>query len=204
MLGIGLSYLMAYVAWLASGANPASPIGDPFLAVMEALTLVSAPLFVAMIAAIHQVAAEDKKVFGVIALAFATAGAAITMSVHFVQLTAVRQLGGDGTLRWPGIAYALDQLAWDLLFGGSLIAAACTFGEDRFARLMRGSLLVTGSLCWLGGLGPVLGDMRIQRMGILGYAVVLPAVCRLLAVYFRRLGPGAALNAQGKAATGEG
>ena len=131
MFVIGLLYVVTYAGWLASGAGAASPIGDPVLAIMEALTLLSAPLLVVMMVSIHRVAAEDKKVYSVASLAFITAAATITSAVHFVQLTAVRQLGGDGTLRWPGIAYALDQLAWDGFVGLSLLLAAITFGGDR-------------------------------------------------------------------------
>lgn len=90
MLAIGLLYVVTYASWLASGANAASPIGDPFLAVMEALTLLSAPRLVVLMASIHRVTAEDKKVYSAAALAFTTAAATITGAVHFVQLTAVR------------------------------------------------------------------------------------------------------------------
>jgi hypothetical protein len=39
---------------------------------------------------------------------------------------------------------------------------------------VRRAFRVTGALCLAGTIGPVLGDMRLQRLGIVGYAVVLP------------------------------
>jgi hypothetical protein len=41
-------------------------------------------------------------------------------------------------------------------------------------------------LCFAGVIGPVSGHMRLQLIGILGYAVVFPVVCFVLAKLFRR------------------
>ena len=82
----------------------------------------------------------------------------------------------------------MDQLAWDGFVGLSLLLAALTFGGDRFTGLIRAAMLISGSFCLIGTLGPLLGDMRIQRIGIVGYAVMLPAVCLLLTRFFRRRG----------------
>jgi hypothetical protein len=39
-------------------------------------------------------------------------------------------------------------------------------------------------LCLLGTVGPVAGDMRLQLVGVAGYAVVLPVAAFLLARVF--------------------
>ena len=49
---------------------------------------------------------------------------------------------------------------------------------------MRRGLLLCGALSLLGTIGPALGDMRLQRIGILGYAGLLPVVAFLLARRF--------------------
>ena len=78
---------VAYAITLAVGfttAGFAKPILDPVLAVMEILTLLSVIL------------------------------AGLTSSVHFVELTAVRQ-SSTAALTWPSTAYALELLGWDML-----------------------------------------------------------------------------------------
>ena len=50
----------------------------------------------------------------------------------------------------------------------------------------RWGLLATGALCLAGTVGPVVGDMRLQLVGVLGYAVLLPVVSFLLARLFAR------------------
>lgn len=46
-------------------------------------------------------------------------------------------------------------------------------------------LWLSGALCLIGVLGPAIGDMRLQRIGVLGYAGLLPLVCLALAKLFR-------------------
>ena len=104
--------------------------------------------------------------------------------VHFVELTAMRQLG-SASLEWPSLGYALELLAWDVFLGLSLIFAAFTFEDsDRECRVRRG-LLVCGILCLLGIVGPMVGNMRLQLVGVFAYGGVLPVVCLLLSRLFR-------------------
>ena len=108
------------------------------------------------------------------------------MSVHFVELTALRQMGSAG-LVWPSIPYALELLAWDVFLGISLLFAAHTFKGSRLEESVRAGMFFVGFLCIAGTLGPALGDMRFQFIAVAGYAVVLPVVFLLLALLFRRL-----------------
>lgn len=159
------------------------PIADPVLAVMEVLTLLSAAPVVTLVAAIHARAAAERRVLAVAALAFATCFVAATFGVHFVGLTAERQTGGGG-IAWPSRAYAVELLAWDVFLGLALLLAAPTFtgaGRERAARL---GLAACGALCLAGAVGPLVGDMRLQRVGVFGYAVVLPVVALVLARLF--------------------
>jgi len=62
---------VAYAAVVGSGIAHAGldkPIIDPTLAVMEAITLVSAPLVVILMAAVCGLASPERKVFGAVAL----------------------------------------------------------------------------------------------------------------------------------------
>lgn len=189
---------IAYVVTLAIGFAVhgfAEPIVDPILAIMEVLTLISAPPMVVIIASIHGYASEDRKIFALIALAFMVLFAGMTSAVHFVELTALRQLG-DGGIVWPSPVYAVELLAWNLFLGLALLFAAPVFDGGGRERGVRRTLLISGGLCIAGTAGPAIGNMRLQLVGVLGYAGVLPVVCFMLARLFRsnrrhRLNPAA-------------
>lgn len=160
------------------------PIVDPVLAIMEVLTLLAAPPMVIMMAAVHGYAPPERKTYSLISLAFMTLVAGMTSAVHFVELTAVRQLGAGGIV-WPSPAYAVELLAWNLFLGLSLLFAAPVFKGGGPERGVRRGLLISGALCVAGVLGPAVGNMRLQLVGVLGYAGVLPVVCFMLSRLFR-------------------
>ena len=180
---VGVAYLPALAAGFAIHGFD-EPIDDPVLAVMEILTVLSAPLLVVVVAAIHDYAAAERKVYGVIALAFTALFAGVTLVVHFIELTALRQQHSAGIV-WPSPVYALELLGWDVFLGLGLVFAAHVFSA-RPDRYVRRGLLLSGALCLAGTIGPMVGDMRLQRIGVFGYAAVLPVVCFMLARLFRR------------------
>jgi hypothetical protein len=163
------------------------PIVDPILAVMEVLTLLSAPPMVVAIAAIHSHSSGDRKFFGMLALAFVILFAGTTSAVHFVELTASRQLATAGIV-WPSASYAVELLAWDWFLGLALLMAGLAFPASGRERRLRQWLWLSGALALLGTAGPVVGDMRLQRIGILGYAGVLPVAFFILARFLRDRG----------------
>ena len=124
--------------------------------------------------------------YGVIALAFTILFAGTTSVVHFVELTALRQLGSAGIV-WPSTVYAVELLAWNLFLGLSLLFAAPVFAGVAESGVRRG-LFIGGVLCVAGTVGPVVGNMRIQLIGVVGYAGVLPVVAFMLTRLFRRDG----------------
>ena len=180
---VGLAYIVALVIGFATRGLSA-PIFDPLLAIMEVLTLIAAPLMLVMTAAIHRRASDERKTMGLLAFAFMLLMTGTTSAVHFVNLTATRQLG-TALLVWPSPAYALELLAWDVFLGLSLVFAAFTFqGSGRASHVKRG-LLVCGLLCLVGAVGPAVGNMRLQLIGIFAYGGVLPVVALDLSRLFR-------------------
>lgn len=181
---IGVAYIITLaIGFAAHGLS--EPIVDPVLAIMEVLTLLSAPLMVVMMAAVHGYAPRERKTYSLIALAFMILVAGMTSVVHFVGLTALRQLGSGGIV-WPSPAYAVELLAWNLFLGLSLLFAAPVFEGVGLERTVRRGLFISGALCIAGVLGPAVGNLRLQLVGVLGYAGVLPFVCFMLARLFRR------------------
>ncbi len=184
MFLLGIVYAVTVAIGMgASGLD--KPIVDPVLALMEVLTLLSAPILVCVMAAVHATASSDDKVYSSTALAFMVLVAGLTSAVHFVGLTALRQTGSAG-ITWPSPLYALELLAWDFFLGLSLLSAAPVFRGGGPRRVIRSFVCVTGVLCLVGTLGPATGEMRLQFIAVLGYGLVLPVTCLLLARDFHR------------------
>lgn len=178
---------LAYVAVLAAGFarhGLDEPITDPILAIMELLTFASALPLLAVFVAIHALAEPGRRLAATLTLCFGAMFSFATMAVHLVELTAGRQLGGRG-LVWPSTTYAVELLAWDFLLGAALVLAADAIGADEGTRGLRRWMRVTGALCIAGLIGPAVGDMRLQLIGVFGYAVLLPVVAWQLARWFR-------------------
>jgi hypothetical protein len=181
---VGIAYLLTLVVGVAS-AGLTTPILGPILAVMEVLTLLSAPLLVIMLTAVHSWAPAEYKVHSLVALAFAVLAAGLTSGVHFVGLTVLRRTG-SAAIQWPSVSYALELLAWDIFLGLALIFAAPVFQGGGLRRAVRLTMASAGYLSLAGTVGPAIGDLRWQRVGILGYGAVLPVAALLLAILFRR------------------
>ena len=182
---VGIGSGMPSRSRLGSRHGLHEPIADPVLAIMEVLTLLSAPAIVTLMAAIHDRAAPGRRVYGLVALAFGTLCAGTTSAVHFMELTAARQLK-DGGIVWPSRMYAAEPLAWDVFLGLALVFAARVFAADSPECAIRRALLTCGVLCLAGTVGPAVGNMRVQLVGVVGYAGVLPIVSFLLARRFAR------------------
>jgi hypothetical protein len=154
---------------------------------MEMLTLLLALVFLVMMAAIHSSAALEWKTNTLVALVFAALLAGISATVHFVQLTALRQLGTAG-LVWPSPMYAAELLAWDVFLGLSLLFAAPSLRGNRLRQVARTTMTACGAMCLIGVLGPATGYMGLQFLAVAGYGLVLPVLCVLLALNWSRTG----------------
>jgi len=181
---VGVTYAVVVAVGVAQ-AGLAEPIVDPVLAVMEGITVVASLFVVGLFVAVYGLADHERKPLGLIALSFAVIMAALTSAVHFVALTAGRQTGFTA-LEWPSTLYALELLAWDVFLGLTLLFAAAVFVGSGARAVARWSLAAAGALCLLGAIGPVIGDMAVQRIGILGYGVGLPIASLAVAQVFRR------------------
>lgn len=180
---VGVAYILALAAGFMQVGFDA-PIRDPVLAIMEGLTVLSAIAILVAVAVLYLHARAERRIFGLLALVFAVLFAGITSTVHFVELTAARQMGG-AELAWPSAAYAAELLAWDWFLGLAMVCASLVFPDAHAERLLRRALMLSGLLALVGTVGPLVGDMRLQRIGIVGYAVVLPFAFFLLAGFFR-------------------
>jgi hypothetical protein len=194
---LSVVYAGVLVAGLLTLQSPQQPIGDPLFSILEILIILTTPLMVALMVAVHAWAPAEAKVFSLLALIFVSLLAGLTFTVHFVVLTMSRQSAFAGaswmplflSFTWPSVPYALDILAWDVFFALGALFAAPVFGGNRLAASIRVLMIASGvlSLAGLGGL--FLGDMQLRSVGIIGYAGVFPIATLLLAILFYRTPP---------------
>jgi hypothetical protein len=187
-----LVYSADFIIGFASLGNVHDPLPDPYLAIGEALILVMAPILVALMLAVHACAPDRARPFTQVALGWMLAAAALTTTVHFVELSVARHVDPDSfpgyarifDFQWPSLLYAVDVVAWDVFFGLALLFAVPAFRRrsDTAARL---GLIASGSLCLLGVIGPLTGAIAWRGIGIFGYTLVFAATCVPLARAFR-------------------
>jgi hypothetical protein len=187
-----LAYVPAMGAGFVASGGFSAPIRDPYLAIMELLILPLAVSLVVVLAVVHAYALPSAKTLSLAGLVLGTLAAGITTCVHLVLLTVGREAnattlpGYDVLLSWdwPSVVYALDVAAWDLCLGSALILAAAAFPGPGLSALVRRGLQLSGALCLAGLLGAALGNMDVRDIGIVGYALVLPAVALGMARLF--------------------
>jgi hypothetical protein len=192
---LSVAYALVTVLGLASLKSSQEPIQDPFFAIMEILIILTAPLYIAVMIAIHHITPQEEKVLSLAALISITSCAVITSSIHFVILAIGRQsifTNADWvplvlSFKWPSIVYALDILAWDWFYGLAMLCTAFLFKGDQLKTILRIVLLVSGGLSIAGLLFLPFGNIQIRTMiGIPGYAGLGPVVYWLLAIILGR------------------
>lgn len=195
LVSLGIIYAGVLALGLLSLESKLDPIGNPYVSIMEIIIILMAPLLVVLMVEVYNYAGSKAKTFSLIALVFMCIAACITSGVHFVVLSFASQPDAVAGLhwfplftswKWPSAVYALDILAWDLFFALSMIFAAPVFNGDRQNASLRIAMLVSGVLSLAGLIGPVLADMQIRMIGVVGYSVVFPLACYLMAKAFRR------------------
>jgi hypothetical protein len=192
--GLGVVYAVILVLGLLSLKSPQDPIGDPFFTLMEILIILTTPLMLVSMVAVHAYAAPEDKVYSLTALIFMTLLTGITSSVHFILLTVGRQIAASGnplaplllSWQWPSVVYTVDILAWDWFFALAMLFAAPVFKVGRLEKTVRLLMLVSGGVSLAGLIGVPLANMQVRNIGIIGYGAVAPVVFLLLGILFGR------------------
>lgn len=189
LAALGVLYVAAFLSWFLSTPDRMRPISDPHLAWMEIVTLASAPFMVLVAVALARLATPERRGLARAMLFFMVSAAALTTGVHGTGLALARLHGADASrwFTWPAPAYFLDVVAWDPLLGAALVfAVGLVPGRGVAATAARVLVGLAGALCLVGTAGPVTGDMRLQRIGVAGYGLVLPFAYAFLAAVLAR------------------
>ena len=198
---IGFVYVITGLIGIAArppGPNPLNEV-DPYLALLEIFMSLAAVDLVILMAAVYAYAAPDRKTLALAALSFTIVFALLTCSLHFASLTVGRQTDRSVSPllshqlsfvdRWPTLALALDLFAWDFFLGLALVFAAPVFKGQGLTGRVRVTMMVAGSLCLIGTLGPASGNLDIQYVGIAGYVFAFTVASTLLALLFSQRTP---------------
>ncbi len=191
-LAYDVAQVLEWLGLLGSAGGPNSTSTSFGIAVLLVPSLLLGPAHVAMLAALHLVVPPARKVFTLIALAFAVIYATLTGLVYFVQITFVapRLASGDMAeieilrfVPYQSFLFAIDLWGYSLMCGSALFAGLA-LRADAAARLPRLFLLATGLLV------PALA-LQMQFPALIWggaiWALTYPAAALTLARYFARL-----------------
>lgn len=195
-LGLSLVYIAAQLAewagWLGSAGGPGAASTPAGLAILLTPSLLLGPAFVVLLAALHAVAPDARKVCTLAGLAFATMYATLTGLVYFVQLTFVgpRLAAGETAgielllfVPYESFLFAVDLFGYSLMSAATLIAA---FGlpPSPGARSARVAMIANGAIVPFLALQMFLPALIWPAAG---WAITFPASAALLARMFRDL-----------------
>ena len=194
---LAVGYAIILAVGLLALTTPQQPIGDPLFAILELLIMFIAPSMVVVMVAVHAWAPMETKPYSLVALVFISLCVGITLSIHFVILTVGHQITATHSpylssllsFNWPSVAYALDIVAWDLLFGLAMLFAAVVFKGGGLNAAIRTLLIISGGLALAGISGAMVGDMQLRMIGVIGYSGFFPCAALLLAILFGRTKP---------------
>jgi len=157
-------------------------------------SLVFCPLLVLMMAALHTVTPQPKKVMSQASLGFTLLFALAVSINRFSQLGVVRQAEVAGRLdgiSWfqaygdYSIMLGLEYLGWAWFLGLAMLCAAPLFSGGRLEQWIRWLMVLYAILGLASSVGFLLGNW-LSLLGFVAWGFVLYIIAGLLAVYFRR------------------
>jgi len=195
LCAIGVAYAVTMVAGFAAMGGLSKPLEDPYLAIMEVLILVMAPILVLLAVVIHACAPDGTKTYSMTALGWMLLLAGFTMTVHLCSSPSFARIDPGAihgfqdlfNWHWPSVLYGIDITAWDIFFALALLFAAPVFHAAGQVAVRNG-LLLAGAMSLVGIIGPAVNHIALRQVGIIGYAIVWPIVCVPLSKAFRQGG----------------
>jgi hypothetical protein len=179
---------------LGSQGGPHSSSTPLGLALLLTPSLLLGPSFLILVVCIHNWASDERRVWSLAAIAFATIYAALTGIVYYVQLTLVapRLMRGETEgiemlifVPFDSFLYAVDILGYSFMSVATLLAAMVFTGYG-LERVIRWFLIANGLLL------PFLAlQMYFHALIYVAalWAITFPGSTISLALFFKRLRP---------------
>lgn len=189
------TYVVAQIAewlgWLGSQGGPESASTPLGIVVLLTPSLLLGSSFLVLMVSVHQLAPPERKIWSHAAVGFATAYAALTGVVYYVQLTFVAPRMARGEVEgielllfepFDSFLYSVDILGYSFMSLATLFAAG-VFAGDGLERWVRRLLVANGLLL------PFLA-LQIQFPFLIWFAALwaftFPGSTWALAMLFRR------------------
>lgn len=156
-----------------------------------------APVYVALFCALHEYAADEKKILTRLGICFMVALMILgdqLVYVHFGQMRLIFTKGitpgMENFLHWnfDSPMVSSGSLGWTFFIGLAFVVVAPIFSGDRLTRSLRFSFLAAGAFAFLGVLGHFLNSVPITSIYLLGFTLAGIALAIFSMKIFRRLG----------------
>jgi hypothetical protein len=154
-----------------------------------------APTFIILMACIHSLAPEKRKVFSLIGLAFTSIYAAIIPTNYYLQLFVVHLNLQSGTLEGltllaqpnlHSVFFALETLGYGFLSLATLFISQ-VFSGGKLESWMRSLLIISGAVGIFGVLIAPFDQPYLIFAGLGIWSLAFPISTILLSIFFRKL-----------------
>jgi hypothetical protein len=180
------SAIVMTIAVIFSGITATTAMKIPSL--VSGIILI--PIFILMIACIHEYAPADKKIFSRLGLLFSIGYAVLIGFNYYLQLTLVRNNLYSDVFAMDdpqSIMWVIEVLGYGFM-GLATLSAAFIFTNGKLENVIRWLFIINGIL----GIGGMIGyalewSMNILLGGLIVWDIIMPISSLLLAFLFRRV-----------------
>lgn len=156
-----------------------------WLTALELITMLSGIFMIMLIAVIPGPNLEKMKRNKMLAIIFSSACMILTNAVHMVNLSVTQKLIDHGIAvpdylvigTWPSVEMAIDYLAWGLFMGLAFLFSSIAMENEGSFRILKITLCVCGSLCFLGFFGAILMNPNLWYIAPMGYGLGTLVIC---------------------------
>jgi hypothetical protein len=180
------SAIIMTIAVIFSGITATTAMKIPSL--VSGIILI--PIFILMMACIHEYAPADKKIFSRLGLLFSIGYSVLISFNYYLQLTLVRNNLYSDVFAMDdpqSIMWVIEVLGYGFM-GLATLSTAFIFTNGKLENVIRWLFIINGVL----GIGGMLGyalewSMNILLGGLIVWDIIMPISSLLLAILFRRV-----------------
>jgi hypothetical protein len=180
------SAIIMTIAVIFSGITATTAMKIPSL--VSGIILI--PIFILMMACIHEYSPADKKIFSRLGLLFSIGYAVLIGFNYFLQLTLVRNNLYSDVFAMDdpqSIMWVIEVLGYGFM-GLATLSAAFSFTNGKLENVIRWLFIINGIL----GIGGMIGyalewSMNILLGGLIVWDIIMPLASLLIAILFRRV-----------------
>lgn len=188
---LGASYFVVIVLMLITGNFKLPP--SEFIQIYAAIVdLLLCPLMIVLIAAIHYIVPNEKKILSQLGLIFSSIFTVMVTINRFIQITVVRLSINEGDLEglkrfYPydtrSVMFALELFGFGFFLSIALIFVAAAFSSYGIQKLVRYIFAIYSILGFISIIGFIFNSL-ITNVGFIAWGLVLYIGTGLLSAFF--------------------